>query len=71
MPAITAAIALDALLKSVNAPTLLQWQALELAERCPAWEGISFCHMNQWIASESGTGPGSSTGRVISKKFDQ
>jgi hypothetical protein len=38
LPAISADTALAALLKNVNAPTLLQLQALTLAERCPVWD---------------------------------
>lgn len=38
LPAISTETALAALLKNVNAPTLLQLQALELAERCPVWD---------------------------------
>jgi hypothetical protein len=37
LPAITEDVALAALLKNVNAPTVMQIQAVELAEQCPAW----------------------------------
>jgi hypothetical protein len=37
LPAVTADIALAALDKHRNAPTLLQAQALSLAEKCPVW----------------------------------
>ncbi|MBS0029047.1 hypothetical protein ACTJJ0_13950 [Chitinophaga sp. 22321] len=38
LPAISPETAQAALLKNVNAPTVLQLQALELAERCPVWD---------------------------------
>lgn len=37
LPSISEETALAALLKNVNAPTLMQLQALELAEQCPSW----------------------------------
>jgi hypothetical protein len=37
LPSISEETALAALLKNVNAPTLMQLQAIELAEKCPVW----------------------------------
>ncbi|MBC9934956.1 HEAT repeat domain-containing protein [Chitinophaga qingshengii] len=37
LPAISEEVALSALLKNVNAPTILQLQAVEIAEKCPSW----------------------------------
>lgn len=49
LPAISAATALDALLKNVNAPTLLQWQALELAKRCPLWDATMVAGLQPYL----------------------
>lgn len=49
LPAISPAIALDALLKNVNAPTLLQQQALELAERCPVWDATMVAGLQPYL----------------------
>ena len=37
LPAISEEVALAALLKNVNAPAIMQLQAVELAEQCPVW----------------------------------
>jgi hypothetical protein len=37
LPAISEEVALAALLKNVHAPTIMQLQAVELAEQCPVW----------------------------------
>ncbi|MGO4292404.1 hypothetical protein [Chitinophaga sp. RAB17] len=49
LPSISAATALAALLKNVHAPTLLQQQAIELAERCPVWDNTMVAGLQPYL----------------------
>ncbi|HVI44646.1 MAG TPA: hypothetical protein VM802_07245 [Chitinophaga sp.] len=49
LPSITEEVALAALQRNVNAPTLMQSQALDLAEQCPVWSGAMVAGLQPYL----------------------